>query len=285
MMLLKDFIRCYEYGKTKKLSKKKWTLYIAKTGHKWYTIESISEHLFTRIGQSFGLNMAKSKLCFGCGQLRFLSQYFLKKDRQLIHGAEIYPGFLSDEEFVQQIEAEDKARDFFTIRFTKRAIKYFFPDFVDDIFNDFLKMVVFNAIIGNNDRHFYNWGIVRNIKGQSNPYFSPVYDTARGLYWNISEDKLPSRVNLKSQEKYVAGSKPKLGWENESDINHFKLFDLIYTFRNEYGVDSSVFDILDEKKLWNSIDVLNTEFKTLLSEQRRELVKNCLIARFHKLKI
>lgn len=55
-------------------------------------------------------------------------------------------------------------------------------------------MLVFDAIVGNNDRHFYNWGVIVDLKGMKPPRFSPVYDTARGLFWNQSEEwieKLP----------------------------------------------------------------------------------------------
>ncbi|MEO0554129.1 MAG: HipA domain-containing protein [Bacteroidota bacterium] len=279
----KDFIRLYEYGSCNKLNSKGWPLYIAKTGHKWYPNESICEQLMTRLGECFGINIAQSKLGIGNNQLRFLSKYFLEKDQQLIHGAEIYSGFLSDDQFVKQVEDEGKARDFFTIRFTKRALKFTFGENVTDIFNDFVRMVLFDAIIGNNDRHYYNWGIVRHVKGKHKPFFSPVYDTARGLYWNESEENLSLRIAEPSIEKYVDNSRPKLGWENESDINHFKLIELLYMYRLDYNISDDVFKILSKSNLKNSLDVIQKEFKFLLSENRKNLISKCLIKRFEKL--
>lgn len=279
----KDFIRLYEYGEARKSNKLNWPLYIAKTGHKWYPNESICEHLMTRIGECFGLNMAESKLAVGNEQLRFLSKYFLGRDQQLIHGAEIYAGFLSDEKFVEQIEKEGRSRDFFTIRFTKRALRYFFEDQIDQIFNDFIKMVLFDAIVGNNDRHFYNWGVIRHVKGKHEPCFSPIYDTARGLYWNLNEENLPLPTGLNRVERYSENSKPKLGWEQESDINHFKLIELIYIFREDYSINPETFRMINEKNLNNCFDVLYTEFNDLFSDQRKELIRICLENRFRKL--
>ncbi len=46
----KDFIQVYKYGEVKRNNQKKWIKYIAKTGHKWYPNESISEHLLNCIG-------------------------------------------------------------------------------------------------------------------------------------------------------------------------------------------------------------------------------------------
>ena len=279
----KDFIRLYEFGESKKSDKKNWPLYIAKTGHKWYPNESICEQLMTRLGNCFELNMATSKLAIGNNQLRFLSKYFLKKDQQLIHGAEIYSGFLSDEQFVEQIEREGKARDFFTIKFTKRALSYFFSNQIDQIFGDFIKMVIFDALVGNNDRHFYNWGVIRHVKSKHEPYFSPIYDTARGLYWNASEENLPLPNNSKAIEKYIENSKPKLGWENESDINHFKLIELIYMYRDDYNIDSEIFSIVKEENYDSCVDILYSEFNHLFSDQRKEIIRICLEKRFKRL--
>ncbi len=279
----KDFIRLYEYGEARKANRLNWPLYIAKTGHKWYPNESICEHLMTRLGECFGLNMASSKLAIGNEQLRFLSRYFLDNDQQLIHGAEIYSGFLSDEEFVERIEKEGKSRDFFTIRFTKRALKYFFEPQIDKIFNDFIKMILFDAIVGNNDRHFYNWGVVRHVKGEHEPYFSPIYDTARGLYWNQHEENLPLSFELDKIKKYAENSRPKLGWENERDINHFKLIELIYVYRDDYFIDSDTFNIINPTNLDKCFNVLRDEFNGLISNKRKDVIRICLENRFKRL--
>jgi hypothetical protein len=50
----KEFIRVYEFGSARKIKRNKWPLYIAKTGHKWYPNESITEHLLNRIGECLG---------------------------------------------------------------------------------------------------------------------------------------------------------------------------------------------------------------------------------------
>jgi len=55
--------------------------------------------------------------------------------------------------------------DFFTVQFTHEVIKYHYPEYTEEIFHDFLKMIIYDALIGNNDRHFYNWGIIRDIRG------------------------------------------------------------------------------------------------------------------------
>lgn len=187
----KEFLRIYEYGKARKLTPGKWPLYIVKTGHKWYPTESITEYLLNVIGKDFGLTIADSNIAWIGGQLRFLSRYFLHSEKQeLIHGADIFAGFLNDRTFVEEIEEKQLARDFFTMQFTREALQYTFPHEWESLLKEFVKMLLFDALVGNNDRHFYNWGIVRHIESLHKPYFSPVYDTARGLFWNESEKKI-----------------------------------------------------------------------------------------------
>jgi hypothetical protein len=56
----KEFIKVYEYSEgQRKINQKSWSLYIAKTGHKWYPNESVMEYLLTRIGQTLGFDLAE----------------------------------------------------------------------------------------------------------------------------------------------------------------------------------------------------------------------------------
>ena len=102
----KDFIQAYKYGEGKRNKIKDWPKFIAKVGHKWYPMESITEYLLNRIGEVMGLNMAKSELRLADEQLRFLSRYFLQEGENLVHGAQLYSGYLEekDDEFVMEIE-------------------------------------------------------------------------------------------------------------------------------------------------------------------------------------
>jgi hypothetical protein len=120
----KDFIRVYQYGQGMKKNVKDWPKFIAKVGHKWYPIESITEYLHNRIGEILGLNMAESELRLVDEQIRFLSKYFLKEDETLVHGAQIFSGYLeeSDDAFVTEIEKKGLTRELLTFQVTSAAI-------------------------------------------------------------------------------------------------------------------------------------------------------------------
>lgn len=285
----KDFIELYHYGEGRKRRVNTWPKYIAKVGKKWYPIESIVEYLLNRIGEEIGIKMAESELRLANNQIRFLSKYFLKEGEVLVHGAQIFSAYLdeADETFVEEIESQGLARELFTFQFVIESIRQSFPKNFDEITKAFLKMLVFDAITGNNDRHFYNWGVIVDLEGEKEPVFSPVYDTARGLFWNYSENKISNlfhkngKIDNPQFEKYINNSRPKTGWEGEKDLNHFKLIQLINDTYPKYN--SICMELLNSLNLLGIKEMIEKEFKPFFSNQRYKLIIECFIHRYELL--
>ena len=282
----KEFIHCYRYlSGIRRPKKKNWPLYIAKTGQKFYPNESITEHLLTRIGQCLGFNTAESHLAIVSGQLRFMSKHFHSRKEELIHGAEIYYGYLEDRDFVDQIENEKRARSFFTVQFTEEALKSLFPKDYQKLFDQFLEMILFDALIGNNDRHYYNWGVIQSLDRGKPVRFAPIYDTARGLLWNTEEEKVVSLRQDKNQwrafkAKYLNNSKPKIGWDGLDDLNHFELLERIVQLHLS---KQDLKKFLNQENLQTAQNVIDSEFGNLFSPGRKELIKELLQERFNTL--
>lgn len=288
----KKFIGVYDHqllGNKRKVNQNNWVKYIAKTGHKWYPIESITELLLNRLGSIFGLKMADSRIAMIGGQLRFLSRYFLNPTHEeLVHGADIIAGYLEESSrFVEEVDKQKLTRELFTLQFIEEAISNMFASRKEEIMHDLVKLVIFDALVGNNDRHFFNWGVIRSINGSFQPYFSPVYDTARGLFWNYSEEKLTDIVEINKTEessirKYCKESRPKIGWEDEKNLNHFLLFEKIYT--NEFHISAT-----EIKKMFSSfvlermLSEVRQNFRSLMTENRVSMICKCLEYRFNEL--
>lgn len=282
----KSFIRMYEHGRVRRSSRQRWQGHIAKVGHKWYPCESITEHLMTRIGQVLGFQMAQSRLVQMKGQVRFLSEYFLRDNRdELVHGAEIFGSYLDEPEFVKKAEAAGLERDLLTVQAAKDAIKARFPSADHDaLFLRLVEMVVFDAIVGNHDRHHLNWGIVRDISGKNEPRFAPIFDTARGLFWNVPDHVVAAKhSNSKEREKYVTtyvnGAKTKFGWDGDSTVSHF---DLVSLLKDAYPrVVPSVQAKSSPERLLDIEAMIKKEFGNLMTEARRSLIMECLSCRLH----
>src|SRR5690606_34842765 len=153
-------------------------------------------------------------------------KYFLKKNQTLIHGAEICGDYLGDRTFAHEIaENKNDARELFNYQFIKNAIRHVFPDNFSKLMSDLVSMIIFDAVVGNNDRHFYNWGIISSpIKSKVEPYFSPLYDSARGLFWNEHVSTIGNYLDNSSKlNKYVHKSCPRISISSNPKANHFDL--------------------------------------------------------------
>lgn len=276
----KDFITDREERIALRTRKVPFDRYIAKVGSKFYPIESIVEQFLTRIGQSYGLEIADSKLRIVAGQVRFMSKYFLRKGEQLTHGAEILALSIGKAEY-KQIEEQRTENEYFSFQMVCEAIEAAFPNEHTEIIGGLIAMLAFDALIGHNDRHPYNWGVIVPLRKDQKPRFSPVYDTARALFWNVPESRVKQMLTDQNQlDKYVRKCEFPFCWDAEVKIDFFRLIGLIWNGYERYRNKIETF--LPLAPLENSIKVLDTEFSRLMSAQRRELIKRCLYLR-HKL--
>ena len=292
----KEFIKAYFYeeGSTvRRIKSSSWIPFIAKTAQKWYPHESVVEYMINRIGQVLGLHMNEIKLVRASRQVRFLSRYFLSEDETLIHGAEICGQYLSDDEMAKAI-AEDRrtARELFTFEFIQNAIRMVFPNCFEEILHNLVKMIVFDGLVGNNDRHFYNWGVIDTKKKTSKlPRFAPLYDSARGLLWNVSDqdiiaDYASYRHYLKDTTgkhgnkivNYVRDAAPRISIEGNQKATHIELIDFLKRWNSEFRqVADELSRVENEHKV---LDMLQSEFYPFFIPERKALIDVIIKRRF-----
>jgi hypothetical protein len=273
----KNFVCIKEYASGRRNRPSRWPKYIAKLGSKSYPVESITEHLLTRIGQLCSIVVASSQLRFFNCQVRFLSRYFLGRNETLVHGIELFQGIL-DESMVKQIASERRESEFYTFQTVKEAVAFAFPDHSNEIMNAFVAMLAFDALVGNNDRHPANWGVIVSIRKGATPRFAPVYDTARALFWNNSETDVQKRLNDDAMLRaYVKKSKPLIGWNGSGQLSHFEL---VAQIDQNYPAYRPVLVPLTDLALIDACGrILEEEFGPLMSQERRQVIRKCLALR------
>ncbi|MCG8391361.1 MAG: HipA domain-containing protein [Cytophagales bacterium] len=245
--------------------------------------------MINRIGIELGLNMNNVKLVRANGQIRFLSEYFLSPNEALTHGAEICGSYLEDHEMAKQIANHKKtARELFTFEFISKAIEFVFPSAFEEILLDLVKMIAFDALVGNNDRHFYNWGVIDTIKrSKKRPKFAPIYDSARGLLWNFSEDNIVKHLESYNSggnkiEKYISNATPRISIEGDSDCNHFQLVSFVKSHKGDYGeIIDELASESNEKKIYKMLD---RDLFQFISKERKELIGTILKSRFEQVR-
>ncbi len=277
----KEFLAVYEYGVEgcRRAKRRTWPRYIAKVGHKYYPNESVTEHLITRIGQSIGMEIAESRLAHVKGQLRFLSRYFLNEREYLLHGADIFASYLEDHnrEFVEAIENENKSPEYFDYNFAVDSIEAMFPQFAEEVQCGFNRMLAFDALVGDNDRHFFNWAVICQPVSHRKPRFSPIFDTARALFWNHTEEKL-SKMEAGGRRpedvlrKYCRNSSSKIGVAGVGRANHFRLLRSILDRFPSAVQQLDVLNDIDREPVDLVGEILKGEFRNLVSPLRRSWI-------------
>ena len=281
----KHFVYAYFYtqdGTVRRSNPRTWERFIVKSAEKWYPHETVIEYLLNRIGQVLGLRMNEVKLLIINNQIRFLSKYFLRPNEILIHGAELCGAHLADLQFAEVI-AKDKnsARELFTFEFVHEAIEGVFGPESESILIDLVKMITFDAIVGNNDRHFYNWGVIRtSSRPGPSPGFSPIYDSARGLYWNSPDKEIPNIWSHRDTKgmRYIHSASPRISLESNTACNHFELLEYLVSTNETYR--STIQGLTNEISEQYVLDMYNSEFSRFFIPERNSLVKWTLQMRF-----
>lgn len=191
-----------------------------------YTPENWSEVIAYEVGTALGFNVLRYDLAFYKGKVGCISKNMInpEKNESLVEGHQILTSYDSS------YDPEDKGTySRYTFNFVYSAlVKYGAEAFVPD----FLKILIFDAIIGNRDRHQSNWGIIQTLaktKDEQNKFgFSlkfpftfqkvetlkngykiirksaPIYDSGCCLGREFGEKQIVELLNTQSKfDKYI----------------------------------------------------------------------------------
>ena len=152
----------------------------------------------------------------------------------------------------------------------------------------FYKVVIFDILIGNSDRHPSNWGIITK-RTQSKKFdnvvdvsfdICPLYDNGSSLC--AYEDNNDLNVFFKDKMKFEAlvntKSKSAIGWENERPIRHFELLSKLKEI--SYSVTLPYIEHIKNNITEQSIDRLLKEFdNNIINKDMKKLLKMFLLER------
>ncbi len=289
----KKLIKVYRFeagGTVRRDRPRTWVPYIAKSAQKWYPHESVIEYFINRAGQVLGLPMNEVALLRINGQVRFLSKFFLSKGDMLIHGAEICGDYVGNRELVAEIANDRRrARELLTFSFVREAMHTVFPNHAEDLMNDLVRVLLFDALLGNNDRHFYNWAVIRPVRKKGGaPRLAPIYDSARGMCWNHPEASVVNWVSLldqpnwKQYEKYLTIASPRFSLESDKEVNHFDFINHLCQLEERYlDYTKQLAGTAMEEKV---LRLLTTEFSALFSTARSQLMARIIKDRFARIR-
>ena len=218
-----------------------------------------------------GIPCAKFEVGMYEGREGSMSYNILKKpDQILVEGIHfimlMYPKY-NPELFIDTMTSHR-----YSIEMIKKAIERFVP--IDDL----LKMLMFDYLIGNSDRHQNNWAIlIENGKMQ----WSPLYDNSSSLCAYISEKNIPNYMGKdKNRWNSLIDTKSKsLIRCRENDEKRPTHLEVLKYLKENYFEDTYIFaenivSLLTEENIYRILDLYSEDG---LSEKKKMLILKFLL--------
>ncbi len=165
--------------------------------------------------------------------------------------------------------------------YTLKNIKKCLDMLNEDLFYEFLKIMVFDALVGEQDRHEENWGITRKNRKYK---LSPLYDNGCNLLREFYKKENAEKyyTGQKSFESYIKRSKTLIYKEDGSRYKHFELIEELYkTYPNEITMEIKNLEKLSNTKIENIVNkipdnIITTKHKEYIINYIK-IRKNCLL--------
>lgn len=241
------------------------------------TTDNISECIAYDLACILGIPCAKFEVGMYEGREGSMSYNILKKpDQILVEGIHfimlMYPKY-NPELFIDTMTSNR-----YSIEMIKKAIERFVP--IDDL----LKMLMFDYLIGNSDRHQNNWAIlIENGKMQ----WSPLYDNSSSLCAYISEKNIPNYMGKdKNRWNSLIDTKSKsLIRCREIDEKRPTHLEVLKYLKENYFDDTYVFaknivSLLTEENIYRILDLYSEDG---LSEKKKMLILKFLLDKIKNL--
>lgn len=180
------------------------------------TAEHWTEKIASELAKTIGFPCQSVEIATYKGIQGALCYSFLGSDEELTHGSELLFGAYES----------SRARD---LRLhTIKNIRAYLSSPPYNLFEDFLIIPVFDALIGNTDRHSGNWGIIYNVRSKSYS-MSPLFDNSSSLGWQyIDSEHIRRKLGSPIQWDNFINKKclSAIRWTGDK-INHFDLIKIL----------------------------------------------------------
>lgn len=231
------------------------------------TFEHISEKISFDIACTIGIKCAKVDIGSYRGRMGCMSYLIVNENEQLIEGIsfinETYPAY--DPNTLYDAESNE----YYSLQMIFKSLAVY------NVKADFLKIVIFDFLIGNTDRHQNNWALVSD--GNSR-IMCPVYDNGSSLCCYIEDKALHTylgkdKMRFKALVDTKSHSRIRIDGAVKKEPTHLQV--LIYLRDNYYD------DVIDFVNLICLV-LTETEIKNILNRYLDILgiQRVCLIEKF-----
>ena len=186
-------------------------------GEGYFVSEACSEKMSYEIAKILGYECARIELAKDSeGTIGILNYLFVKKD------------VIEHIDAISYLNIHNEERP---VYYTISNIKKTLDELDKSLFQDFIKIMIFDALVGEQDRHEENWGITINRKKYK---ISPLYDNGCNLLRDFKNESYSKKYydGKKDFDAYINKSKTII--YKEDNKNKYKHFELIKYLNVDY---------------------------------------------------
>jgi hypothetical protein len=225
-------------------------------GNGYLVSEACSEKMSYEIAKILGYDCAKIELAYDHdGILGVLNYLFVKI------------GSTEHIDAVSYLNIHGNERPLY---YTISNIKKTLDELDTTLFNGFIRIMIFDALVGEQDRHEENWGVERI--GESYK-ISPLYDNGCNLLRNFKSEDYARKYyeGIKDFDAYINKSMTII--YKEDNMNKYRHFELI-EYLNEKYHDVVQKEIKNLNKLTDSTieEIVNKIPDNLMTEMHKEYI-------------
>lgn len=237
--------------------------------------EDVNEIIAAKIAELLKMKTVQAEIAYrngkrGCLMLHFITQYGADYGEP---GASLLAAELDKYEQLQN----SKLNSELLIRECFHLIQEF--SMFQIIKQEFITMQIFDILIGNQDRHPFNWQVLFKAGA---PFFGPLYDNGASLGWQLSEQQLIVMNNSEAQmNKYFKNTKLKVGLIEDTQAR-IKAKDVLYSCNMLFPEETfNTLQLLEEMDLKGYNQFIDD--MPLISKVRKEFLKEFISFRRDKL--
>lgn len=246
------------------------------------TTEHVSEKLAVSIAEVIGIKCARVEIGTLESRIGCMSYLINVDGSRIEEGVNLITA--SRPYYGQESLYDGESEEYYSIDMIEESIENLplEEEQIWDIKKDIFKMQVFDALIGNTDRHQSNWALLHDQYNGS-VSLSPLYDNGSSLCAYIQEEKIDSYLGkddlrFRSLVDSKSTSRIRINKKVKQEPSHHEVLEYIRSEGIVYigDIADRIVDLMTDQKIHRLID----EFpEYLLSDKKKALISKFLASK------
>ncbi len=167
-------------------------LYLVKEPARAGAIEVATEVVATRIGAALGVSVPDIEIGTRGESAVVVARAMLAPDESLVHVKKL---FIRRDPDLDRAISNSEFKAIHTLENVVTILRNAYPGHSEGMLTSFVRLLAFDFVIGNSDRHWENYGVVEPatmVALDRSVRLCPAFDNASCLFWNVPDRALPA---------------------------------------------------------------------------------------------